>query len=207
MISLDEIKAYCKDKTICLVGNGGGATEGFQGGYIDSHDIVIRINGGVPILDLKEHMGEKFSLWVYSAVPHKIGRITDLDKKFNPDYILRIRCKINFLHKYLYHKTYFQSGHGGRGGECQDDDDFKHIVSILGKEPTTGCQAFHFLKRNIPYRKLSVVGFDFFETDNLLLGSVKHEGRYNLEGEKRFILSNLDEHLCCYDNDVIIPES
>jgi len=203
MINLEQIKDYCQGKSVCLVGNGRQTTEGFNGEYIDSHDIVIRINGGVPKPELKEHMGSKFNLWVYSSCPQKIGRFVELDKIYNPDYILRLRCKIAYPHKTMIHKTFFQCG-DRNGVPSQTDKDYLEIHDLLKKEPTTGCQAFHFIKRNIPYSKLSLVGFDFFEKDNPALGSVFYDKRYDHNAEKRFILANVDENLCTYDNNVII---
>ena len=65
-IELEELQFYMKDKTIALIGNGARLLNKSDGNEIDSHDVVIRINGGAPFCEIEKYkkiLGKKHDIY------------------------------------------------------------------------------------------------------------------------------------------------
>ena len=89
-IELEELQDYMRDKNIALIGNGNCIFNREYGSLIDSHDVVIRINGGVPLTGKYSHViGAKFDIYsVNLDNTHWVNRGKDAK------YILRLNPKL-----------------------------------------------------------------------------------------------------------------
>jgi hypothetical protein len=64
--------------------------------------------------------------------------------------------------------------------------------------PSTGSMAINFFKKNIEYKELNIIGFDFFKSINVLNNKPNQFGSFlykvhKPEEEMSFILSCIDE--------------
>ena len=64
-MNIEGIKKYCEDKSIIIVGNSTSILNKKLGDFIDSHDIVIRINHGFPRKQFVESTGKKTNIWTF----------------------------------------------------------------------------------------------------------------------------------------------
>ena len=159
-VELSELQEYMRDKTIAVIGNGKCILNRPYGKLIDSHDIVIRINGGAPVKnELNKNIGSKnniYSVNIDSA--HYISRGKDAK------YILRLNPKgknqldhhqVKMLN--LYPNIYYAFGEAQRHIKRLAKNEFNN------SRPSTGAWTMEFLVKNIKFKPISLFGFDFFD--------------------------------------------
>ena len=63
-IELQELQSYMEGKTIALIGNGKCILNRPYGKLIDSHEVLIRMNGGAPVKErYKDSVGTKLDIY------------------------------------------------------------------------------------------------------------------------------------------------
>ena len=169
MISKKEFDNYCTNKSIVVVGNSRKILEKENGEFIDSHDIVLRFNRGLPE-GYEKHIGTKTDIWAINGRKKETQKILHL-KFQDRKYTLWTFYKIGRLNPTLKYNTYhipldfyFKT--------CQDLNPTVEIIkkdlffkdNMKGKRPTSGCVALYYLIKNIQYKSITVTGFDFLQS-------------------------------------------
>jgi hypothetical protein len=179
---LEQIKKYCKDKSVIIVGNSSRILDAEYGKLIEGHDIVVRMNGACPVKSIFfKNIGRRTDIYVVSyKSTEKSKRILDLVK---PVFGLRLNTS-----DYFYHPMCYFAKHA----------DYSELnAKFKDCKPSTGALTVNFFKKNIDYKELSLIGFDFFESINSLnrpnpLGSYLYKD-HDPSQEVLFIESILDE--------------
>lgn len=151
LISLETIRKYCEGKSVILVGNGECIlNNNSHGDIIESKDIVVRMNHGVPTTEIEKNVGHRTDLWI-CAFNSKPKQVTEY-YVFNPDYVIRLNN--DMIDDELNNITYIWN-----------DYHYKVFKDSLGVLPTTGVTALYFFNEFIKPSELNIIGFDNFETN------------------------------------------
>lgn len=75
---MEAIHRIVDGKSIALVGNASSLLKQGKADEIDSHDVVIRINAGIPPLISPKRIGKKFTIW--ATARHFINEVPNLPK-------------------------------------------------------------------------------------------------------------------------------
>jgi hypothetical protein len=182
--SLNDIKDYCYDKKVILVGNASDIIKNPYGSQIDSYDIVIRMNHGHPILKFASQMGSKYNIWAHGFLSYKkqiseYGRIKekiDFHIETNEKKLCKkIFDKKAFLIPNKWYKKEYETRHAG-------------------KEMSTGLNAASFFVNWVgTMREISIVGFDFLKTSNPTLQSAPARKFHDTNIERATMISLLIE--------------
>lgn len=176
---LEDIKEYCKGKSIIIVGNSSNILNKNQGNFIDSHDIVVRINYAIPIRrNLKNDTGIKTN--IYIAGISKSKRVLKLIENIKLDYILRLSP---YGEKIVQSNVYQDS--------IKNYNQVKQEFNAY--KPSSGCLAINFFCKHINFKSLTLIGFDFFNNSsrpNIFKSYLykDHDPMY----EKKYIISKLN---------------
>ena len=152
MAKLTDLQNFCKDKSIIIVGNSSGILNHKEGKLIDSYDIVVRLNRGYqPNNYFYNSLGSKTNILSIGIKSAKQASNVILSNKVN--YIL---SPIIWSDKLSYPNVY----------------DIDHSVyhklkeDLGGIKPSTGISTFNFFNTLINFKKLDLIGFDFFQTSS-----------------------------------------
>ena len=178
---LQNIQNYCKDKTIIIVGNSSTLLNSEMGKFIDSHNIVVRMNYALPIKpSYLNNIGRRTD--IYMAGISRARIIESLVSKDCPKFILRLTPwsePINLSN--VYYNT---------------REEYSVLKKSFGDyKPSSGCLVIDFFKKNIDYKLLNIVGFDFFEkADRFKKNEFKSYlyKDHDILMEKKYILKCLD---------------
>ncbi len=151
MASLEEIKEFCKGKSIIIVGNSSRLLNEKHGKLIDSYDIVVRINRGYFHRQnmYSDKIGNKttiLSLGLKSA-SHSANVIQSNTVKY-------LMSPIIYSERLDYSNVY--------DVQANTYNDLKN--SLDGFKPSTGISTYNFFNRHTDFNKLDLIGFDFFES-------------------------------------------
>ena len=165
-IELEELQSYMEGKSIAVVGNGKCILDKAYGKDIDSHDVVVRINGGAPAhLKYPENAGLKHDIYsINMDSAHHISRGNQAK------YILRLNPlgknklddkQIRMLK--LFPNLYYAFGLQQKQiKKLASTYPFSSELNNL-KRPSTGAWTLEFLVKNIEFNYISLYGFDFFK--------------------------------------------
>ena len=181
MVSLEELQTYCKDKKIIIVGNSGDMIGSNSLKIIDSYDVVIRINkgyqGGRTVL--ANSIGYKTHIL---AMGMKSAQLASTVIKNNSiDYIL---APIIFSERLDYSNVY-----------NVDKETYNLLKTSLGNsKPSTGISVYNFFNRFINFKRLDLIGFDFFTSSTNQRNALGHlfVKDHNGEKEKEFFKDSKD---------------
>ena len=176
MITFNEFYRYCEDKTIVIVGNSRKLIKNPLGEFIDSHEIVLRMNHGVPHERYWRYVGKKTHIWAV-AFRDTITQ-AEIYPLYKPRYVLWLTIDKSHIHPDLLEDMYIA------------DDNFYRGVQekINGERPSLGCMAVHFFINEIKYKKLDVVGFDFFKSPDYFRSKICKD-IHNPDEEEKYITS------------------
>lgn len=173
MSSLQELQQYCHGKSIIIVGNSTNLLSGNNHNLIDSYDIVVRINNGYKGKEtlLNNYLGSKtniLSLGIKSAVMAA--------NVIQGNFVNYILSPIIYSDKLNYANVYNVSR-----------ETYTELKEVIGAKPSTGISTYNFFNKFINYKRLDLIGFDFFATSSMQrnqLGHIKvndHLGNSELE--------------------------
>jgi 5,10-methylene-tetrahydrofolate dehydrogenase/methenyl tetrahydrofolate cyclohydrolase len=178
---LEDLKKYCKNKNIIIVGNSSNLLNKENGQFIDSHSIVIRVNHGYPIkTDYRKNIGNKTDIYCVSISRTDI--VNNILKNSNFKFILRL--------------TSFNSDLNQTSVIYGNRLEYTELKKKFGGyKPSTGSVLINFIIKNIEFKHLNLIGFDFFENESRFkknkLGSFLYK-EHDTQFEKNFILSCLE---------------
>jgi hypothetical protein len=177
---LEDLKKYCKNKNIVIVGNSSSLLNKENSQFIDSHDIVVRVNYAYPIKsDYRKNIGQRTDIYCISI--KNISTVNRILKNSNFKFILRLNEFKPDLNKdnVLY-------------GNILEYNKLRE--NFVDFKPSTGSILINFFINNIEFNKLNLIGFDFFENESPFIknkfGSFLYK-EHSIDFEKKFILSCL----------------
>jgi hypothetical protein len=177
--SIEDLKNFCLNKSIIIVGNSQTLIEKNNGKIIDSYDIVVRMNHGYPRNEFKKQMGEKIDIWAVSFL--------------NEELLLHEFKLIQHKIKYLFRANIIKSSYILKSNVnivMSGGSFYENAQKIVKPHlPSTGFFTF-FLFKELCNIEPKLIGFDFFKTSNLKFSSKKDFKHHNFEKEKEFICAN-----------------
>lgn len=181
-VTLLDLQDYCNNKSVLIVGNSKEIIENKFGQKIDSYDIVVRLNHGHIVNNLKDRMGKKYNIWGHGFLNKKAQLFEYVKIKNIIDY--HIETSVRKLYAPLNDNKCFIVN--GEWYKSQYEKD-------TGVEMSTGLNVIFLFTRCIKnIKSLSIVGFDFLRTANPLLKSFS--ARYhNSDMEEKYIKNELKE--------------
>ena len=173
MIDIEEIIEYVKNKRVIIVGNNNTVVQENNGDFIDSFDVVVRLNHAVP----QKNLGKRTDIWAffYKSIDCQYAEY----KKFNPKYILRGCDLVDSRLKDKFSIVKLPS-----------DKLKKHFEPNL---PSTGMLVTSFFSF---YTKTQIylIGFDFFKTKTFYNSSPVAHRWHNGDKEKLWINTMIEEN-------------
>lgn len=191
-LSEDTFKSFFENKTVAIVGNAESIFNKKDYGIdIDNHDIVIRINSGFIKNKLKQ--GNKTTIWA-SSFPLKEKNVVE---EFNPEFIFWITPKLSVKPNYSvdFHKKMF----------IFPKKKWIELYELLSEtRPTTGISIIYFITKYCNAKKISLYGFDFFETKSFYLDKIRLDTPHDFNKEKYFVenLLLINKNIYLKKNDI-----
>lgn len=151
---IEELKSYFSNKRVILVGNSSDLLKSKFGYLIDSYDIVIRIGGGTPTPDRRGSLGGRTNIWCFG-----IMRCDNYKFFRDSDYFFFVYGKCQTPPKSRIPLEYRD-----KLIEINSPEQYQAHKEKSGiQRPSTGNIMIDFMVNSIKtYRKLSLIGFDFF---------------------------------------------
>jgi hypothetical protein len=121
-----------------------------NGEKIDGYDIVVRMNHGIPTPETIPFVGNKVDIWVcsFNSKPKQVEEY----KKLSPKQTIRLNN--DMVDPSIRGDFYIWP-----------EKDYNEFKSSLGFLPTTGCLSAYFFREKIKPLSLSLIGFDFFQSN------------------------------------------
>jgi len=151
MVSLEELKNYCSGKEIIIVGNSSRILNGKYKSLIDNYDIVVRINKGYLHRQnlYSDKIGTKTNILAIGLQSENFSKNVIQSNKV--DYIISPIIHSDRLH---YSNVY----------DVQKDVYEVLKNSLDGFKPSTGISTYNFFNRHMNFKRLDLIGFDFFQS-------------------------------------------
>tara|TARA_B100000212_G_C27270894_1_gene488696 strand:+ start:233 stop:889 length:657 start_codon:yes stop_codon:yes gene_type:complete len=159
---MDKLIRTIENKEIIFVGNSIEILQHKKGEWIDSHDIVVRFGKGMPTPDKYESIGQRTDIWISGFLRSKHQVYYPMALK------LLNRARVDLDSDVSRHKV------GKDWITMFTDDELKSIYEEFGiknndfhaKRPSNGFISILFFTRMVHvWKKLSLIGFDFFAKD------------------------------------------
>lgn len=160
-------------KSIAVVGNASSLLDANHGSEIDTHDVVIRMNRGLP--KNREKQGQKTTILAFSVFP----QIADIYPQFGADKLIWMSPKLR--------------------DEAPTDLDLEFyslelwdiLHAKLGARPSVGAMVLDYVS-TFGSQSVDIYGFDFKRTTSTYL-EAPHIGPHNYQAEEAFCLSLVNE--------------
>lgn len=151
---MKRVEQLVAGKTVALVGNAISLTQGENRALeIDSHDVVIRMNAGLPTVVGSRYIGKRTTIW---ATAKHFGML-------NPDCAMMVFMKLTKLgdqHWGMFlldrHRPYPMV----RWSQALEDE----VKEFVGADPGTGIRLLYWLKRIAHPKWVSIFGMDCWST-------------------------------------------
>lgn len=164
-------------KSVILVGNGSSLLDSANGEWIDSHDIVIRMNLGMPDMweDHYTALGRKTDIWATARHwPQKFDEV----KKW-PQLMVWMKLTPLGNQQWKQLQKYDPPCDLERWPQWLEDDCARYV----GAPPTTGMRMAWYLRVRCKPRTIAHIGFDFYGTPCFWSGR-KNTRNHNPELER-----------------------
>jgi len=151
MATEEQIKDYCKDKKIIIVGNSSRILQGNYGRLIDGYQIIVRLNRGYQRGNnlYREFLGSKTHILSLGVKGHNFANQIVAGNAV--EYIL---SPIIYSDRLSYSNV------------CNVSAEEYHTLkeSLGGYKPSTGIATYNFFNKLGGFERLDLIGFDFFES-------------------------------------------
>ena len=208
----ETVAAAFKDHTVAIVGSGPGVLDNAPG-FVDSHDVVLRVNN----YKLTVQTGERTDVF-YSFFGRSIRKTRDdleadgvrlcmckcPDAKFMESKWHRIKKKprgVDFRYIYLERADWWFCD-----TFVPSVEDFMETFTLLGKHvPTTGFAAIHEVLKHDP-RSVYITGFDFFSSgihnlnEKWRAGDPSDPIGHAPQAELKWLAENMNRHPIAVDS-------
>lgn len=178
---MNRLKKYLNHKNIAVVGNASSIMNNEHD--IDKHDVIIRMNEGVPNPQNYRYIGKRTDILALSIEVDKFL----IEFGYKPKYILWC-TPINRkrLSEYLKDNCIFYP-----------IESWNKLQEIIDGRPSTGAMVLDFINTYIDFNELHLYGFDFMKTPNWYTG-VQHYATHNYAQEKIFVAKLLEKEKDVY---------
>jgi len=181
-INISNIRQYCKNKSIIIVGNSSNILNSNNGAFIDSHDIIVRMNYAYPVNpEYYNAIGKKTNIYIAN-----MSRSTIVERQINKNnlnFILRLTPWGEPVNSNILYQINIEN--------------YNKLKIKFGEyKPSTGALTINFFKENIDYKLVNIIGFDFFlHADKFKKNEFKsyYYKDHNHSLEKKYILECLNE--------------
>ena len=168
---LDEktLVNFCNNKRILVVGNAQTLIRKDNSKFIDSFDVVIRINHAVP----SNLIGKKTDIWIcnYNTVDRQYPEY----KRFLPKFVMKMNENTYIDPKLKSNLYVWPVG------------EFKKFRSLLSlNKPSTGLSILFWLTTKVN-ANISIIGFDSFKTKTFYYHKDIHQKYHNGNKERDWI--------------------
>jgi hypothetical protein len=167
-MSLPDLMAYLDGKSVAIVGNASSLLHHDCGAAIDGHDVVVRMNKGIPVNPAAQ--GRRWDICCFSTMPE----IGDLLQKISPRFAVwmspRARRKYERAPKLCFYPL----------------DHWQALHDRLGQRPSVGAMTIDLVSRSAA-RTASVYGFDF-KASGTFYTPDQHIGPHDYRAESRYVL-------------------
>tara|TARA_B100000780_G_C21086545_1_gene437759 strand:+ start:173 stop:829 length:657 start_codon:yes stop_codon:yes gene_type:complete len=171
MVSLEELKNYCDGKDIIIVGNSSRILNGKYQKLIDGYDIVVRINKGY--------------LHRQNIYSDKIGTKTNiLSMGIKSENFSKNIIQSNTVNYIISPIIYSDRLHYSNVYDVQKNVYDELRSSLDGVKPSTGISTYNFFNRHINFKRLDLIGFDFFTSSSRQRNQLGHCYVSDHNGEK-----------------------
>lgn len=186
VFNYDDIISFFDGKSIAIIGGADSVFAEKKGAYIDSFDIVVRINKGIES-DTKnsEYLGERTDILFQGLddLPHCCGKVEPIEwlKKGVKSVIFPYNgiAQLNSIDRYVVRAK-------GKLPLYQvSEKKLKEIKNIIKSNPTTGFSAIYLLSR-VNYQKIYITGFTFYKTP--------YRKGYNESKSYKQLLTSMKDH-------------
>lgn len=159
MSNQETLKDFIKGKTVVVVGNSERMLERDYSKFIDSFDVVIRLNHGKPLATT----GTKTTIWASIYKVEKPTMLREHYKKFNSPIIVRFGTRAKKpMTADLESRTWFVKS------DKQLLEMFRNRKAEGRGEPraypSIGSRVVDWLYTELDVEAIDLVGFDFFDT-------------------------------------------
>jgi len=156
MIDLRELKDFCNNKKIIIVGNSSRILSHTYGTLIDNYEIVVRINRGYQPgntaqqeTNFRKQLGSKTTILSLGVKSSIFAR--QIVSGNACSYIL---CPIIWSDKLDYPNVH----------DIDPAEYHKLKEELGGFKPSTGISTYNFFNKLNNFKRLDLIGFDFFES-------------------------------------------
>lgn len=180
MMSTDlaEVMAYLAGRSVAVVGNASSLLSHAYGDFIDGHDVVVRMNRGIPIDAIAQ--GCSLDICCFSTIPE----IGDILERASPRFAIWMSPRAR--------RRYW----GTPGVRFYALDHWQALRSRLGARPSVGALAIDLISRSAA-RTASILGFDF-KASGTFYAAQQHLGPHDYRAESRYILGLVKERSWCF---------
>lgn len=151
-VDKDTFDTFLHGKRIAVVGNANSVRDlaPTTGAFVDGCDVVIRMNMGVPLPSVVPFIGRRTDIW---AVNMRMDFQRTYQGQFRPyKYAFVTSPKLGIAPEIIDHAFVIRT-------------EFDEAAAEVGwKTVSSGLRVLRYLIRNIDYKELVVLGFDFFRT-------------------------------------------
>ena len=178
---LQNIKRMCKNKNIVLVGNSSSIMNYKWGSFIDQHDVVIRMNNGFNSSDKVAFLGRKTDIISCSFPSYRsFKQCSNFFSKVPYLLWLNHRLKERYIPTQKEYKNDFFYN-------CRDLVCYTPLKDFFEPQrPSTGIITTNWLVKNLEYKSLTLVGFDFMKTKSWY-NSPNYVSPHHTNTEERFL--------------------
>ena len=163
-----ELLMYLQGKRVALVGNAASILAQDYGGEIEDHDIVVRMNRGLPAR--AQSQGVRTDVLAFSVFPWVAGVYPKFNAKWSVWMSPRFRDTID--ETFPPEITFY------------DLSLWESLRARLGARPSVGAMALDFLSHASPAR-VSIFGFDF-KTSGTFYEQHQHVGPHDYSAERAY---------------------
>jgi hypothetical protein len=172
--SIDEIKAFCRGRSFCLLGNASSVLR--KPKPIDRFGVVGRMNRGSPA-------GKGPLIGLRTDVLFLSTRMEGeaIQAAFHPSFVV-----------WMTVDSWLASAWVRENAVLNPWRDWCELYLKVGAKPTTGLMALNFVIRHIEFSELVLYGFDFFKTPTWYNSSPGYRGPHDPAADKAAVLGLIE---------------
>jgi hypothetical protein len=172
--SLDEIKALCRGKRFCLVGNATSILKAEKD--IDAFDIIGRMNRGAP-RGKEKFIGSRTDILFLSTRLE----VAVIAKEFKPKFVVWMTIDSWLASEWVRNYAILNPW-----------KDWCELYLRIDAKPTTGLMAINFLLKHVEFKDLTIYGFDFFQTPTWYNSQPGYRGPHDAKRDKEAVLGLIE---------------
>jgi hypothetical protein len=186
---------WFENKSVAVVGNAKSIFDKNLGSFIDSHDVVCRINQGLIIVD-KMHQGEKTDVFGFAG----LKKFSHLLEKSNTDKNIFLSSRKTEEAKLIPNlilyplEWYIELKKNLKNLDGSADVNSPLMIGEKGEsdKPSAGICLLDYISRMVP-KSVSVFGFDWKESPTFYNQGGFNKS-HNWSNEKKYCLENLKKN-------------